>query len=141
MKARTVGCDRGVGDEVRGRLSQIARVSTTGLQLLLALKWEAALAALMLQRLWAYHSLPSDTVVVSGVLLQEVIFKMMKEGFMSVFDNHIVHLMYSQQINSIVNCRNIHLSLVLCSFFLFSSHYTVHLTVIICANEKACKCD
>lgn len=115
MKARTVGCDQGVGDGVRGQLSQIASVSTTGHRLLLALKWEAALAPLMLEQLSAYQSLPSDTVVVSGVLLQEVIFKMMKEGF----DNHIVHLMYNQQINSIVNCMNLNLSLVLRLFFLF----------------------
>lgn len=56
----------------------------------------------MLDQLSAYRSLPSDTVVVSGVFLGEVIFKMMEEGFVSVFDNHMLFLMYNQQINSTV---------------------------------------
>lgn len=83
------------------------------------MKWEAALAASTpphrpppapLDRLSAYHRPPSNTVVVSSVFLGEVIFKMMKEGFAGVFDDHMLHLMYNQQINSTVKGMNIGLS-------------------------------
>lgn len=53
---------------------------------------------------------PSNTVVVSGVFLGEVIFRMMKEGFTSVCDGHVLYLMYNQQINSAVKGMHIDLS-------------------------------
>lgn len=108
MKARTVGRDQGVGDGVGGRLSQIASVSTTGHRLVLALKWEAvAGCSPMLDRLSAYHGPPSNTVVVSGAFLGEVIFKMMMEGFTSKFDDHMLYLTGNQRINSTVEGMNI----------------------------------
>lgn len=84
----------------------------------------------MLDQLSAYHGLPSDTVVVSGVLLGEVIFEMMKEGFTSVFDDHMLYLMYNQQISSTVEGVNSVLSLTIhilytCAFLLISMHVDV----------------
>ena len=84
----------------------------------------------MLDRLSAYHGLPSDTVVVSGVLLGEVIFEMMKEGFTSVFDDHMLYLMYNQQISSTVEGMNTALSLAVhtlhaCTFLLISMYVDV----------------
>lgn len=102
---------RGVGDGVRGQLSQIASVSTTRHRLPLALKWEAVLAALPCWTGFQHTSVPpSNTVVVSSVFLGEVIFKTMKEGFMSVFHDHMLYLMYNQQINSTVKGMNTDLS-------------------------------
>lgn len=49
----------------------------------------------MPEQLSAYHSLPSDTVVVSCAFMGLVIFKMMKEGLSA--DNMLV-LKYNQQI-------------------------------------------
>lgn len=66
----------------------------------------------MLAQLSAYHRPPSNAVVVSGVFLGEVIFKMMREGFTSVFDDHMLYLIYNQQINSTVKGMNIDLSLL-----------------------------
>ena len=63
----------------------------------------------MLDQLSAYRNPPSNTVVVSGVFLGEVIFKMM-EGFTSIFDDHMLYLMYNQQINSTVKGMNIDLN-------------------------------
>lgn len=84
----------------------------------------------MLDQLSAYHGLPSDTVVVSGVLLGEVIFEMMKEGFTSVFDDHMLYSMYNQQINSTVEGVNTDLSLAIhtlyaCAFLLISMYVDV----------------
>lgn len=81
LKARSVGRDRGRGRRVRrstlsNSLGEYNKPSAP-----LALKWEAALAALP-RRAGFQHATapPSNTVVVSGVFLGAVIFKMMKEG-------------------------------------------------------------
>lgn len=84
----------------------------------------------MLDQHSAYHGLPSDTVVVSGVFIGEVIFEMMKEGFTSVFDDHMLYLMYNQQISSTVEGINTDLNLAIrmlyaCTFLLISMHVNV----------------
>lgn len=52
----------------------------------------------MLEQLSAYHTLSSDTVVVSGVFMGLVIFKMMKEGLSGAFDDHMMFLKYNELI-------------------------------------------
>ncbi|KAK2899719.1 hypothetical protein Q8A73_012848 [Channa argus] len=69
----------------------------------LPLKWEAKLAARMLDQLSAYQRSPSDTVVASGVFLGEVIFKMM-EGFRSVFDDRMHYLIVSLAVVPLSHC-------------------------------------
>ncbi len=95
----------GVSDGVRGHPSQIASVSTTGHRL----RWLWNGRRCWLLSSWSsfQHTSvpPSNAVVVSGVFLGEVIFKMMK-GFASLFDDHRLFLMYNQQINSTVKGIN-----------------------------------
>ena len=72
----------------------------------------------MLDQLSTYHSLPSHTVVVSGVFMGVVIFKMMKEGSMCPFDEHALYVKYNQEINSVLKGTEADLSFAA----LFYSH-------------------